>query len=97
MKLTPLRNNVIGKLVDNYGIRTTDKGVLIVENDGTPEAIRPRWFKVTHVGPEQLDVAVGDEVLVYHGRWSRGIDFDLTLRPESMYFFLDNDYILGKK
>jgi hypothetical protein len=75
--------------------RTTRGGVIVVEKDMDESAIRPRWFEVTHVGPEQEDVTVGQYVLMPHGRWSRGIDLAGSRQIQDMVFLLDNDSILG--
>ena len=91
--VTPLHDKVLAKMVDGFGQKKTAGGLIITENDGTSEAIRPRWFEVMYTGPEQKDVAPGDYVLVAHGRWSRGV----TVNPEDDYklYFLDNDEIMG--
>jgi hypothetical protein len=87
-----LGSKVIGILIDNYGIKKTSSGLYINDVDGSAEAVRPRWFKITHVGPDQKDVGVGDYVLVSHGRWSRG--FFISTTDEQKYFHLDEDEIL---
>jgi hypothetical protein len=38
--------------------------------------IRPRWCRVYAVGPEQVDVKVGQYICVEHGRWTRGVKID---------------------
>ena len=53
--------------------RITRGGIIVMNDDGKSEGIRPRWGKVYAVGPEQEDVAVDQWVLVAHGRWTRGI------------------------
>ena len=69
-------DKILATMIDGYDFKTTKGGVILQEKDATSEAIRPRWFEVTHVGPEQKDVKAGEYVLVYHGRWTRGIDVD---------------------
>lgn len=80
-------------MVDGFGTRKTKSGLIINERDGTEEAIRPRWFQVTHAGPENHDVGVGDYVLVAHGRWSRGFNIDSL--DETRYYHLDTEEIFG--
>ena len=92
--LTPLHDKVIGKSVDDYGLRKTAGGLLINEKDGNEKSIRPRWFEITHVGPLNLDVKVGDYALVAHGRWSRG--FTINESDGITYFHLDGEEILVK-
>lgn len=90
--IKPIRDKVLARMIDGFGEKKTAGGVIIQERDGTADAIRPRWFEVKHVGPEQKDVAPGDYVLVAHGRWSRGVKID----PADDYklYFLDNDEML---
>ncbi len=90
MQIKPIHDKVLAKMIDGFGDRKTAGGVIVVENDGTTEAIRPRWFEVMFTGPEQKDVNPGEYVLVAHGRWSRGVDFE----NEKVYF-LDNDEMLA--
>lgn len=91
-KLIPINDKVIGKSVDDYGLKTTAGGLIINEKDGVPESIRPRWFEVTHVGPKNIDFKIGDFVLVAHGRWSRG--FTINDDDDTKYFHLDSDEIM---
>jgi co-chaperonin GroES (HSP10) len=58
----------------HFSERVTSSGILLRSDDGKSEGIRPRWGKVYAVGPKQKDVAVGQWVLVAHGRWTRGVD-----------------------
>jgi co-chaperonin GroES (HSP10) len=77
-KLVPIRNHILAS--DMYfGEQKTQTGIVLLNDDGKTEGIKPRWCKVWAVGPEQTDVEVGDWILVEHGRWTRGI----TLVDES--------------
>ena len=92
-KLTPLHNHVIVKDM-NFKGRTLSSGVILLGDDGKTDGIRPRWCKVYAIGPDQTDVAVGDWILVEHGRWTRGVEVEingeeLTLRR------VDSDCIIG--
>lgn len=91
-ELSALGNKVLGTMVDGFDLKTTKGGVIIKETDATAEAIRPRWFEVTHIGPDSTDVAVGNFVLVAHGRWTRGIDF---AGVEGLLYRIDEEEILG--
>jgi co-chaperonin GroES (HSP10) len=94
-KLNPLRDNVMAKMIEPVGaLRKTHGGVLMTEHQQSEEFVRARWFVVTHVGPEQNDVTEGQYVLVSHGRWSRGIDFDNTHLEADKLFLIDNDELL---
>ena len=92
--LTAIRDKVIGKMIDGFGIKKTSGGLIVNEHDGTEEAIRARWFEITHVGPDVIAVSVGDWVYVSHGRWSRGFPIDKS--DDTKYYQLDNDEILCK-
>jgi hypothetical protein len=82
-----------------FSQRTLNSGIILLGDDKKTDGIRPRWGKVTHVGPEQEDIAVGQWILVEHGRWSRGIEVringeDLTLRrvdPECVIGIQDDE------
>lgn len=56
-----------------FGARKLASGIIIPNDNGKSEGIRPRWGKVYAVGPDQEDVKVGEWVLVDHGRWTRGV------------------------
>lgn len=88
-KITPLKDKVLARMIDGFGEHTTDGGLIIQETEGTSESIRPRWFKVVAVGPDQTDVSEGEYILVPHGRWTRGIDVDGTKRKEDLIFNID--------
>ena len=70
--IKPLGKNVIVRDM-NFEGRTLDSGIVLLGDDGKTDGIRPRWAQVYAVGPDQTDVAVGQWVLLEHGRWSRGI------------------------
>lgn len=91
--LTPLRKNIFLVNLD-HGERKSIGGVIIMDDNGKQEGIRPRWAEVFSVGPEQLDVKPGDRVLMQHGRWS--LSQDVELNGETVRVWLgDPDGILG--
>jgi len=93
--IKPINDKVLAKLKEPMGETTQSKGgVFVMENHQSEKFIRPRWFEVTHIGPEQIDVTPGQFVLVEHGRWSRGIDINGTHREEDKLFLIDNDAML---
>jgi co-chaperonin GroES (HSP10) len=74
--VVPVKDNVIAS--DMYfGDQRTATGLIIPTDDGKSFGIKPRWAKVYSVGPTQKDLVPGDYILVEHGRWTRGVDFDL--------------------
>jgi len=97
-KLAPLKDKVLVRDM-NFGGRKLSSGIVLLGDDSTTAGIRPRWAQVYAVGPEQTDVASGQWVLVEHGRWSRGIDIEIsdeqfTLRlvdPKSIMFVSDEE------
>jgi len=89
----PLHDNVVGKMVDGFGIKKTAGGLIINEKDGVETSIRPRWFEITHVGDKNTDFKVGQYALVAHGRWTRGFTIDNS--TETKYYKLDLEEILG--
>jgi co-chaperonin GroES (HSP10) len=74
-QIHPLNNSVIvsDMLFDQ---RITSGGIILPNDNGTGSGIRPRWGQVYAVGPDQLDVKIGQWICVAHGRWTRGIDIE---------------------
>jgi co-chaperonin GroES (HSP10) len=68
--ITPLKNRVLVSDM-HFGETKSKGGIIIVDDDGTAGGIHPRWGKVYAVGRDQVDVKVGEWVMVSHGRWSR--------------------------
>jgi len=75
--LEPLRDAVIVSDM-TFDMRQTSSGIVLLNDNGTGLGIRPRWAQVYAVGPEQTTVKVGEWVLVEHGRWTRGIEVEIT-------------------
>ena len=67
----PLGNGIAVRNME-FGEQKTEGGLIVLSDDGKSSGIHPRWGEVTHIGPVQQDVEVGQFVLVSHGRWSRG-------------------------
>jgi len=79
-KLTAILDHVLVCDME-FSERKTKAGIIVLNDNGKSEGIRPRWGKVVAVGPEQQDVQVGQWVMVEHGRWSRGFEIDdITVR-----------------
>lgn len=73
--LTPLNDNVI--VFDmNFGEQKSAGGIVLQSDNGKAHGVHPRWAKIYAVGPEQKDVAVGQWILIDHGRWTRGIKIE---------------------
>ena len=68
--ITPLKNRVLVSDM-HFGDTKSKGGIIMVDDDGTAGGIHPRWGKVYAVGKDQVDVKVGEWIMVSHGRWSR--------------------------
>ena len=75
-KIIPIRDAVLVSDM-NFDMEKTATGIYIPTDNGKVTGIHPRWGRVWAIGPDQQDVAVGDWVLVEHGRWTRTIEFEL--------------------
>jgi len=61
----------------DMGDMTTSGGIVIQSDNGKAHGVKPRWAKVYKVGSEvEIDVKVGQWVLIEHGRWTRKINID---------------------
>lgn len=61
-----------------FGEQKTVSGIIIGNDDGKTRGIYPRWGKVYDKGPHNTDpYEKGDWILVEHGRWTRGLLFDI--------------------
>ena len=74
-KIRPIRDVILVRDM-NFGEQKTKSGLILRSDDGKSEGVKPRWAKVFAIGPEVTDVAVGDWVLLEHGRWSRGLQVE---------------------
>jgi co-chaperonin GroES (HSP10) len=73
--IVAVRKNIIFQFVEDVTakrfVNSTASGIIISQQDGVQASV-PRWGKVTHVGPEVVDVNVGDFVLIEAGKWTTG-------------------------
>jgi hypothetical protein len=60
----------------NFKGRSLSSGIILLNDNGTNQGIRPRWGCVYAVGPDQQDVKPGDWICVAHGRWTRGVEIE---------------------
>ena len=60
----------------NFDAQVTKGGLYVPSSDGKEDGIVPRWGKVWAIGPDQHEVAVGDWVMIEHGRWTRGVEVE---------------------
>jgi co-chaperonin GroES (HSP10) len=60
----------------NFKEKLTHSGIILPNSDGKLEGIHARWARVYAIGGEQLDIKVGQYILVKHGRWTRGVEVE---------------------
>jgi co-chaperonin GroES (HSP10) len=61
----------------DMGEQISNGGIVIASDDGKAHGVKPRWAEVYKVGDRcDLDVKVGQWVLIEHGRWTRKIKID---------------------
>ena len=57
----------------NFDGRKLSSGILLLNDNGKADGIRPRWGRVYAIGSKQKDIQIGQYICVAHGRWTRGI------------------------
>jgi hypothetical protein len=61
----------------DMGEMKTSSGIVIQSDNGKAHGVKPRWAKVYKIGTEvDLDLKVGQWILIEHGRWTRKITID---------------------
>ena len=79
MNLRPLLNGIFFQFTEEATpstfVNTTKSGIMIAQGKGDQSNV-PRWGKVTDIGPDVFDVAVGDYVLVDAGKWTVNFEVD---------------------
>jgi co-chaperonin GroES (HSP10) len=74
MKIRALTGKILATEIE-VGERKTDSGIVLLDDNGKEEGIRPRWMQVYSKGAETTDeIKVGDWICVEHGRWTRGME-----------------------
>ena len=71
--LTPVRGTVLVHNIEQ-GNKVTRGGIIVLDDDGKERGIRERWAQVWAKHDEIDEIAVGDWILIKHGRWTRGVD-----------------------
>lgn len=51
-------------------------GIVLLNDNGKSEGIRPRWCQVYSVGTGVTAVKEGEWILVAHGRWTRAVEIN---------------------
>lgn len=98
MNLRPLSGNIFAIL--ELGERVTAGGILLRDDNGKSEGIRPRWAKIWKVAEDIDYVKPGQWVLCEHGRWTmrtkikneQGEDFEFVkLDPNGIMCVQDEE------
>ena len=69
MKIQALKGKVLVSDLER-GSRIIN-GIIIPDDNGKSEGIRPRWGKVYSVGDDITDIVPNQWILVDNGRWTR--------------------------
>jgi hypothetical protein len=69
MKVKALKGKVLVTDLER-GSRVV-RGIIIPDDNGKSEGIRPRWGRVHSVGEDITDVSPGQWILIENGRWTR--------------------------
>tara|TARA_R110000868_G_scaffold301169_1_gene561610 strand:- start:224 stop:664 length:441 start_codon:yes stop_codon:yes gene_type:complete len=91
--ITPLKKRVLVSDM-HFGETKSKGGIIMVDDDGTAGGIHPRWGKVYAVGKDQVDVKVGEWVMVSHGRWSRALKVKKSGVELEVRMIDENDILL---
>jgi hypothetical protein len=78
----------------HFGERKLGSGIIMLNDDGKGEGIRPRWAQVFAIGPDQHDVRIGQWVLVAHGRWTRANEIEVDGVKKSLRRVDQNDILM---
>ena len=91
--ITPLKKRVLVSDM-HFGETKTKGGIILADDDGTQGGIHPRWAKVYAVGKDQVDVEIGQWVMVSHGRWSRALKVKKEGAELEVRMIDENDILL---
>ena len=76
MQVRPLSKDILVCDMEMGG-QVTASGIIINSDDGKAHGVKPRWARVYKIGDScELDVNVGQWLLIAHGRWTRKVTID---------------------
>jgi len=78
----------------NFDGRKLSSGIQLLNDDMRTAGIRPRWAQVYAIGPDQQDIAIGQWILVAHGRWTRGVTVEDESGKRTLRRIDPNDVLL---
>jgi len=84
-------------LVSNmdFGEQKTKGGLILGSDDGKSRGVHARWGRVFDKGPRNTEeYKVGDWILIEHGRWTRGVEFE-TEDFKGTVRMVENSAVLG--
>jgi hypothetical protein len=81
--ITPTRGTVLVINMEN-GERLSRGGIIITDDNGEHRGIRARWAQVYKVGEGITTISEGDWIYVDHGRWTFGINLEIS-EDETVY------------
>lgn len=87
MQIKAMRGKVLVSEIEG-GVREV-RGVIVLDDNGKSEGIRPRWAKVASIGEGVQDIEVGQWVLMEHGRWTRPMKVKDDNGVEQTYWAID--------
>ena len=70
------------------GEKVTQSGLIILDDNGKNQGIRPRWAQVYKVGKNIDYLNPGEWILINHGRWTYGVPLELPEADEGEIFYL---------
>ena len=91
--LKPLHDKVFVSDME-FGAQKTASGIFIPSDNAKSSGVHPRWGRVFAVGPTQMQVKVGEWVLVEHGRWTRTVEYQTETGEVIEVRMVDNEAIL---
>jgi co-chaperonin GroES (HSP10) len=91
--IKPLRDKVLVCDME-HGNKTLASGLIVPDDNGKERGIRPRWCIVYAVGAEVDYVQPGDQILVSHGRWTRGVQVTQPDGSRKVVRMVESDAIL---
>ena len=93
MKLRPLPGNIFAVL--QLGERTTAGGIVLRDDNGKDEGVRPRWAQVWMVADDITDIKPGEWILCEHGRWTMRITIKDDDGKDFQFVKIDPNGIMG--
>ena len=93
MKLKPLPGNIFAVL--QLGERVTQGGIVLRDDNGKDEGVRPRWAKVWMVADDISDIKPGEWILCEHGRWTMRITIKDDEGKDFQFVKIDPNGIIG--